>query len=147
MDLLREYWWAIAIAVVLLLALLLLLRPKQKVTLTDTAPVRPHMQQTSTPAAKLDSPKIAVPAGRAAPIGGDDLCRLKGVGPKFADALESAGISSFGQLAALSPEEVDRLDDQLGSFRGRLKRDRVVEQADYLARDDIGGFEAKFGKL
>jgi predicted flap endonuclease-1-like 5' DNA nuclease len=145
MDLLREYWWAIAIAVVLLLALLLLLRPKQKVTLTDSTPVRPHMQHASTP--QVDGPKIAVPADRAMRAGGDDLCRLKGVGPKFADALEAAGLSRFDQIAALSPDEVDRLDDQLGAFRGRLKRDRVVEQADFLAREDIPGFEAKFGKL
>ena len=146
MDLLRDYWWAVALGIVLLVALLLLLRPKQKVTLTDTAPLRPHMQQPAA-SATLDSPKIAVPAGRSAPAGGDDLCRLKGVGPKFADALTAAGVGRFDQLAALSAEDVDRLDEQLGSFRGRLKRDRVVEQADFLARDDIPGFEAKFGKL
>jgi predicted flap endonuclease-1-like 5' DNA nuclease len=39
------------------------------------------------------------------------------------------------------------LDDKLGAFKGRLARDRVVEQANYLARDDRDGFEAKFGKL
>lgn len=147
MDLLREYWWAVALGIVLLVALLLLLRPKQKVTLTDTAPLRPHMQQPASTAATLDSPTIAVPAARSSSTGGDDLCRLKGVGPKFADALEAAGLSRFDQLAALSPDDLDRLDEQLGSFRGRLKRDRVVEQADFLARDDIAGFEAKFGKL
>jgi hypothetical protein len=43
--------------------------------------------------------------------------------------------------------EVERLDESLGAFRGRLTRDRVVEQADYLARGDIDGFEEKFGKL
>ena len=50
-------------------------------------------------------------------------------------------------LAQLTPTEIDRLDHRLGSFRGRIARDRIVEQADYLARNDIDGFEQKFGKL
>jgi predicted flap endonuclease-1-like 5' DNA nuclease len=35
----------------------------------------------------------------------------------------------------------------MGPFAGRLARDRIAEQADYLARGDIDGFEDKFGKL
>ena len=53
----------------------------------------------------------------------------------------------LSQLAGLSSAELERLDSQLGAFRGRLARDRVVEQADYLARNDIDGYEQKFGKL
>jgi predicted flap endonuclease-1-like 5' DNA nuclease len=77
----------------------------------------------------------------------DDLCRLKGVGPKFADALHSLGFNRFEQLASLTPTEIERLDSQLGAFRGRITRDRIVEQADYLARGDNDGFEQRFGKL
>ncbi|HYX46726.1 MAG TPA: hypothetical protein VE820_07890, partial [Sphingomicrobium sp.] len=80
-------------------------------------------------------------------LAGDDLCLIKGVGPKFADALRAAGIYSFDQIAALTPVGIDRLDQQLGAFRGRIVRDRIVDQADYLARNDIDGFEQKFGKL
>jgi predicted flap endonuclease-1-like 5' DNA nuclease len=47
----------------------------------------------------------------------------------------------------MTPAEIDLLDRQLGPFRGRLQRDRVVEQADYLARGDKEGFEARFGSL
>jgi len=77
----------------------------------------------------------------------DDLCRLKGVGPKFAEALRSVGFTRYDQIAALSPIEVERLDTRLGTFAGRLSRDRIVEQADYLARNDTDGFEQRFGKL
>jgi hypothetical protein len=35
----------------------------------------------------------------------------------------------------------------MGAFRGRLERDRVVEQACFLARNDRDGYEAIFGKL
>ena len=42
---------------------------------------------------------------------------------------------------------MDRLDERLGAFKGRLTRDRIVEQADYLSRDDVDGYEQRFGKL
>jgi predicted flap endonuclease-1-like 5' DNA nuclease len=160
MDLIREYWWVIVIVVVLALAFILL-RPKQRVTLTDSAPVRPHMQQSkpregrgiageaAAATSDLTGDIIRAPVHRAleGEVPADDLCQLKGVGPKFADALHAAGFYNFEQIAGLSDTEVERLDDQLGAFRGRIKRDRIVEQADYLARDDVDGFEQRFGKL
>ncbi|MES2147494.1 MAG: hypothetical protein V4491_06560, partial [Pseudomonadota bacterium] len=66
---------------------------------------------------------------------------------KLAETLRDLGFNRFDQIASLSANEVERLDDQLGAFRGRLVRDRIVEQADYLARNDIDGFEQRFGKL
>jgi predicted flap endonuclease-1-like 5' DNA nuclease len=160
MDLIRDYWWAIVIVVALVLAFILL-RPKQRVTLTDSTPVRPHMQQRRPPegrgiageaaaaATDVAGDIIQAPVHRAldGEIPRDDLCALKGVGPKFAEALHSAGFYSFEQLAGLTPTEIERLDGQLGAFRGRILRDRLVEQADYLARNDTDGFEQKFGKL
>ena len=77
----------------------------------------------------------------------DDLQMLKGVGPKLAQKLKENGIFRFDQLASLSPNEITILDGKLGPFKGRLERDRVAEQASYLARNDRDGFEARFGKL
>lgn len=161
MDLIRDYWWVLAVLLVLVLAFILL-RPRQRVALTDTAPVRPHMQKSSVPegrgvagehaAATTDiaGEILGLPVHReldGVAQDGDDLCRLKGVGPKFGDALHALGFNRFEQLAALTPTEIERLDPQLGPFRGRLTRDRVVEQANYLARGDTDGFEQRFGKL
>ncbi|HET7605398.1 MAG TPA: hypothetical protein VFK28_04945 [Sphingomicrobium sp.] len=160
MDLIREYWWVIVIVVALVLAFILM-RPKQRVTLTDSAPVRPHMQhakpregrgiagEAAAAASDVTGDIFRAPVHRAleGKVPSDDLCLLKGVGPKFADALHAAGFYNFEQIAGLSANEVERLDAQLGAFRGRITRDRIVEQADYLARNDIDGFEQKFGKL
>ena len=162
MDLIREYWWVIVVALALVLAFILL-RPKQRVQLTDSAPVRPHMAQHKRPpegrglageaaAATSDvtGDILRAPVHRALDGGigaHDDLCMIKGVGPKFADALHDLGFYRFEQVAHLTPTEVDRLDGQLGAFRGRIVRDRIVEQADYLARNDTDGFEQRFGKL
>ena len=77
----------------------------------------------------------------------DDLQKLKGVGPKLVQLLNENGITRFDQIAALTPNEVEFLDAKLGAFKGRLSRDRVVEQASYLARGDTDGFQARFGNL
>jgi len=84
-----------------------------------------------------------------APVGpaADDLTRMKGVGPRLAERLASVGITRFAQLAALTPQEADTLDARLGDFQGRIHRDRWIEQASFLAKEDIAGFEGVFGKL
>jgi len=161
MQSVQEYWPIILIAVALLVILaLLFLRPRQRVTLTDSAPIRPHMQthpregrgiagEAAAATSDLAGDIIRAPVHVAleGDVPRDNLCIMKGVGPKFAEALHGAGFVNFGQLASLSPVEVERLDKQLGVFAGRITRDRVVEQADYLARNDTDGFEQRFGKL
>jgi predicted flap endonuclease-1-like 5' DNA nuclease len=162
MQFLQAYWPAVLVAAALLVILaLLVFRPRQRVKLTDSAPVRPHMQQSrpaegrgiaaeaAAAAGDLAGDIIQAPVRRAldGDMPRDDLCLLKGVGPKFADALHAIGFHRFEQIARLSPVEVDRLDARLGTFAGRLARDRIVEQADYLARGDTDGFEQRFGKL
>jgi predicted flap endonuclease-1-like 5' DNA nuclease len=89
-------------------------------------------------------------AGESEPTGDlppDNLQTLKGVGPKLAARLNDLGITRFAQLAALSQAQVEALDARLEQFRGRIARDRLVEQAGYLARGDTAGFEATFGNL
>ena len=162
MDFIREYWWLLLIAAIAIAVAFTLLRPRQRVRLTDSAPVRPHMAASRPPegrglageaaAATSDVTGALLRAPVRGKLGGesksgDDLCRIKSVGPKFADALNAVGFHRFEQLSHLTPTEIERLDSQLGAFRGRISRDRVVEQADYLARGDLDGFEQRFGKL
>lgn len=158
-----EYVWLIIIAIVALAILaLIFLRPRQRVQLSDSAPRRPHMIDPKPEAegrgltgeAAAATSDVAGQLLRApvheALAGGetkDEFTRMKGVGPKFAELLHEYGFFRFDQLSRLTPAEIDRLDDQLGPFRGRLQRDRVIEQADYLARGDTDGYEARFGKL
>lgn len=77
----------------------------------------------------------------------DDLTRIKGLGPKAAAQLRLLGITRYAQLGGLDTAECAALDEQMGVFRGRLERDRWVEQARYLARGDTKTFEQEFGKL
>lgn len=162
-DMIREYWWLPVLAVGVGLLAFFLLRPRQRVRLSDSAPLRPHMPApkaeregrgfagevaaaaSDVTGQLLDAPVRRKLAGHDDPA--DDLVLLKGVGPRLAETLRGLGFTRFAQIASLSPIEVERLDGQLGAFGGRLTRDRVVEQAAYLARGDRDGFEQRFGKL
>jgi predicted flap endonuclease-1-like 5' DNA nuclease len=61
--------------------------------------------------------------------------------------LAELGVTRYAQLAGFNQTELAHLDERMGPFKGRLARDRVAEQADYLARGDTESFEDKFGKL
>lgn len=89
------------------------------------------------------------PREAIAEIGGeaDDLRKIKGLGPKLVTLLAGLGVTRFSQIAAWDDAEIDRMDAQLGSFAGRIRRDNWVEQAKFLAAGDVAGFEGKFGKL
>jgi predicted flap endonuclease-1-like 5' DNA nuclease len=78
---------------------------------------------------------------------GDDLTRIKGVGPKLAALLNEQGITQFAQIAAWTDADIDRIDAQLGRFEGRIRRDDWVSQAKLLASGDTQGYQDKFGRL
>jgi predicted flap endonuclease-1-like 5' DNA nuclease len=109
----------------------------------------PMADEPIAAAAPLDASPAALAASEPAPAASDtdELTRMKGVGPKLAERLNALGITSFAQIAALTPENAAALDAQLGTFQGRMQRDRWIEQAGFLARGDQAGYEAVFGKL
>jgi predicted flap endonuclease-1-like 5' DNA nuclease len=164
MEFFQIYWPVLVVGLIIgLIVVYLMFRPKQNVRLTDSVPVRPHMTHgTAIGEGKNIADEAAAAAsdvaghilnarvhrelpGASGPP--DDLVKLKGVGPKLAGILNERGITRFDQIAKLSPGQVEALDALLGAFRGRFERDRIQEQADYLARGDIDGYEVKFGKL
>ncbi|UYY76750.1 hypothetical protein [Sphingomonas sp. R1] len=106
----------------------------------------PAAAPVAAPTAALAADTNAEPAPAGAGDA-DDLTRLKGVGPKLAARLNELGITRFAQLGALDAAAAQGLDAQLGSFQGRMTRDRWIEQARFLAAGDIAGYEAVFGKL
>lgn len=59
----------------------------------------------------------------------DDLKVINGIGPKMEELLNGFGIRAWDQLAALTPDEVARVDEALEEFPGRIERDQWVAQA------------------
>jgi len=168
-ELWNAYWPVILVGLLIgILVGYFIFRPRQRVSLSDDRPVRPHM---AVAAAEPPPPPprrqgIADEAARATgDVAGeilganvseqlptsegepDNLQQLKGVGPKLAAMLSAMGLTRFEQIASLSPGQVEAIDAELGAFRGRLKRDRIVEQAHYLARGDLDGYRQNFGAL
>jgi len=165
MEFFQNYWPVFLVALIIGIIIgYLVFRPRQRIRLTDSTPVRPHMAKAAKPSGEGRQFTDEV-AAAASDVAGDilgarvheqlpgasgppdDLRQLKGVGPKFAEMLNQRGIIRFDQIAKLSPHQVEALDAVMGPFRGRFARDRIVEQAQFLALGDVDGFEAKFGSL
>src|SRR3954447_13618625 len=121
MHFIREYWWLLLLAVIAIAIAFTLLRPRQRVRLTDSAPVRPHMAKTRLPEGRGLAGEAAAAASdvtgellgaavrrklAGAGKAGDELCQIKGIGPKFEDALNKLGFTRFEQLARLTPTEI-----------------------------------------
>lgn len=146
-----------AVAVLLVLALVFLLRrskavPEKReyrdVLSEGAAPAaRNAALIDAPPAAAIEPPPVIAEAPPVAADEGDDLTRIKGLGPKISTALRALGVTRYAEIAAWTEADVARIDAQLGVFAGRATRDNWIEQAGLLASGDTAGYEAKFGKL
>jgi len=83
------------------------------------------------------------PEALSGPRGGsaDDLKKISGVGPKLEKTLNGLGIFHFSQIAAFTPDHVAWVDQNL-RFKGRIEREKWIEQAKVLAT----GGETEFSR-
>lgn len=99
--------------------------------------------EATGPVAAAGITAIGIPAAVGEP---DDLRRIKGVGPKLDELLQSLGVRRFDQIASWGSSEIGKVDSHLGAFSGRIERDNWVEQAKLLARGAVEEFERRFGE-
>ncbi len=120
--------------------------PTPKPVVAPAAPAaKPKAEAKAAPVAAEPvegTPKIPAAVGEP-----DNLRLIKGVGPKLNSLLISLGVTRFDQIAAWKEAEISEVDQYLGAFSGRITRDAWIDQAKFLAKDDIAGFEKKYGKL
>lgn len=103
---------------------------KAKAAKPAKAEPAPAKEEAPAPAAEA-----APAAAEAAPAGGaDDLKKLSGVGPVIEKKLHALGVTTFDQVAAWTPEDVTRIDDEL-SFKGRVEREDWIGQAKQFIAD------------
>lgn len=86
------------------------------------------------------TPMFAKPAGVA-----DDLKLISGVGPAMEARLNALGITTWGQVASLSADDIAKVDSVL-NFKGRIDRDQWIKQAEALARGGEAEYVRVFGK-
>ena len=166
----------IAVIVVIALAFLFLVRGrKQHVTFSDTPPLTPKAASAPKPVEAAPAPAPTMPVeghgittemadavedvvdqfmginshASVEPVKGpgDTLTQLKGLGPKAASILADLGVTRFEQIASWNAADVAAIDARMGAFKGRITRDRWVDQAKLLAKGDTAAFEAEFGAL
>jgi NADH-quinone oxidoreductase subunit E len=104
---------------------------------------------SESPAGKIDGGKSTKKAPRKlfdAPAGpADDLTLIMGVGPAIQKTLNAIGITTYRQVAALTPEQIEAVETEAG-FKGRVSRNNWLQQADALARGGVEEYRRVFGK-
>jgi predicted flap endonuclease-1-like 5' DNA nuclease len=93
----------------------------------------------SADALSADAPS-AIPAPPAEddwqrPLDADDLQAIRGIGRSFERRLNELGITRLSQIVNLGEEEIDWLERELDTFKGRIVRDDWVGQAAALIAD------------
>ncbi|KPL68215.1 hypothetical protein SZ64_08815 [Erythrobacter sp. SG61-1L] len=161
MELVAANWWLFVIALIIGIAVawwIFVANRKTRVVTTrrpdvldeGAAPAQRNQALIDAPAAnaaaKAEPAPTPAPAATAS-AAGDDLKRIKGVGPKLEKLLHSLGVTTYAEIAGWNDADIDRIDAQLGTFAGRIRRDNWPEQAKLLAAGDDGGFKAKFGAV
>lgn len=85
---------------------------------------------------------IGVPAAVGA---ADDLLKIKGIGPKLNEVLNGLGITRFDQIANWTASDVDKVDDHLAQFKGRIGDEEWIPQAKLLAAGNNAEWERIYG--
>lgn len=72
----------------------------------------------------------------ATPDQGDDLKRIRGIGPGFEKILKQHGTTTYAQMAAWSGDDILRVATLLNTQPGRIARGAWIEQAAALLSGD-----------
>lgn len=111
------------------------LRVVSKEPVAETPVAKPKVKvarkTNATPKAAEAKPVRKAPAAKATKT--DDLKVISGIGPKLEQVLNGMGFKHYADIAALTAEDVARIEAELG-FSGRIARDGWVEQAKTLAK-------------
>lgn len=96
---------------------------------------------SNTASSKSTSSPLGI-AGLPKASGEDDLKMISGIGPTNEKRLKEAGIMSFAQIAAMTPDQQREVGERL-SFPGRMEREDWVGQARILAEGGSTDFSQR----
>ena len=102
-----------------------------------TAQLRDELAALKRGGTPKAAPRKAPEPAPAAPAAGgtakaDDLTVIKGIGKVIEKKLHEMGITSFRQIAAMTPEDAHRVNEAI-EFPGRVERENWIEQARTLS--------------
>jgi hypothetical protein len=93
-------------------------------------------QAATAPAVPVRAPEKTSP---------DDLTKIEGIGPRVANVLKGAGITTFEALARANPADVQKTLNAAGLQM--MNPEGWIEQARLAAQGDWAGFEKLQGEL
>lgn len=111
----------------------------------ESASVSQVIETPATPdTVSVDSTEAATWASLARSMDNDDLEEIHGVGSQLALLLHELGVHTFKQVALWNEEDIDRVEDKLPEFTGRIRRENWVQSAQECHwrkyQEAIGGY-------
>jgi predicted flap endonuclease-1-like 5' DNA nuclease len=112
---------------------------------SDVAPVAAPLAAMETPTPVSQPVTSAGPVRLAAPRGGnaDDLKEIEGIGPAMEKLVNGLGFYHFDQIAGWSDADVEAIDAEMKTFKGRIARDRWVAQARIIVTEGLEAFRER----
>jgi large subunit ribosomal protein L21 len=105
--------------------------PKGETPKTEAPKAKTEAKKEET---KKAEPKKPAPKAVAAKVDkADDLKKIEGIGPKAAEALQNAGLSTFAKLAKAKPEKIKEILTEASSRMAHLDPGTWPEQAKLAA--------------
>lgn len=104
-------------------------RKRQRGGKAESAPAAPAQAAPSEPAQMSGFTPLAGPDGEA-----DDLTKLTGVGKSWSKKLNDHGIFHYSQIAELTPENLEELDENFNA-KGKIIKSGWIEEAKKLKQE------------
>ena len=119
-------------------------RPAQPASRPAGSGVAAQVTATAAAAAAASATGAMRPpaATVAASVAGDDLKRIKGIGPEIERKLNSLGVRRYSEIAAWSSADVARFNREAGQD-GRIQHENWIEQAQILSRGGETAFSRR----
>ena len=113
---------------------------KQSPSAKVVAPTKPAVSAKATPAGAVSSQAVLNGAGKSSPVvppksgngknaPKDDLQKINGIGPVFAQTLNELGTYTFIQIARWKPEDIKKISKKLDTDPERIKRENWIADA------------------
>ena len=97
---------------------------------TESKKTEPKAKKAEGKAAPVEVSVASKPKAKKAAAKGDDLKKIEGVGPKIAETLNAAGISTFAELAKTDAAKISEI---IADVRGNHVTDTWPKQAQLAA--------------
>lgn len=120
---------------------------KPKAVPAAKAPAKPAVKAVAKPAVPR-APKVKKPDGPerlSAPRKGkaDDLKEIEGIGPALEKLCNSLGFYHFDQIANWSDADVEWVDANMKTFKGRIVRDKWIAQCKIIVSEGLEAFRVR----